>query len=183
MLLSRNPQQQQLCYLLDETLGLWWQEQMPGLCLGLALSISLAAAGRSAGMPNVNTVKSHNLIWLFALCHHHCATICHPPSPGLVTLDISSVNVINAINTVINIIIPPAALTSVAVGLIQVWLRYLCAKQTYIVKLRQGSGKERQGMVKGERWKALKPKPLPRAYIKIGCHLPTTIYPPPQPNI
>ena len=53
----------------------------------------------------------------------------------------------------------------------------------HIVKLRQGSGKERQGMVKGERWKALKPKPLPRAYIKIGCHLPTTIYPPPQPNI
>lgn len=125
MLLSRNPQQQQLCYLLDETLGLWWQEQMPGLCLGLAPSISLAAAGRSAGMLNVNTVKSHNLIWLFALCHHHCATICHPPSPGLVTLDISSVNVINAINTVINIIILPAALTSVAVGLVQVWLGYL----------------------------------------------------------
>ena len=125
MLLSRNPQQQQLCYLLDETLGLWWQEQMPGLCPGLAPSISLAAAGRSAGMLNVNTVKSHNLIWLFALCHHHCATICHPSSPGLVTLDISSVNVINAINTVINIIIPPAALTSVAVGLVQVWLRYL----------------------------------------------------------
>ena len=38
----------------------------------------------------------------------------------LVTLDISSVNVINAINTVINIIILPAALTSVAVGLVQV---------------------------------------------------------------
>ena len=109
MLLSRNPQQQQLCYLLDETLGLWWQEQMPGLCPGLAPSISLAAAGRSVGMLNVNTVKSHNLIWLFALCHHLCATICHPPSPGLVTLDISAVNVINAINAVINIIILPAA--------------------------------------------------------------------------
>ena len=47
---------------------------------------------------------------------HHLSSI----HPGLVTLDISSVNVINAINTVINIIILPAALTSVAVGLVQV---------------------------------------------------------------
>ena len=125
MVLCVNPQQLiTLCYLLNGTPGLWWHtSKCQDLCLGLAVSV--AAAGRSAGMLNVNTVKSHNLIWLFALCHHHCATICHPSSPGLVTLDISSVNVINAINAVINIIILPAALTSVAVGLVQVWFGYL----------------------------------------------------------
>ena len=49
-----------------------------------------------------------------------------------------------------------------------------------IVKLRQGSGKVRQGKARkgkdGERWKALKLKPLPRAYTKVGCH------PPPPPT-
>ena len=40
-----------------------------------------------------------------------------------------------------------------------------------IVKLRQGSGKDWQGSA---RQKALKLKPLPRAYIKVGCHLPPT---------
>ena len=39
----------------------------------------------------------------------------------------------------------------------------------FIVKLRQGSGKDRQGM-------ALKLKLLPRVYIKVGCH------PPPLPT-
>ena len=39
-----------------------------------------------------------------------------------------------------------------------------------IVKLRRGSGKGRQGMAV----KASKLKPKPRAYIKVGCHLPTT---------
>ena len=47
-----------------------------------------------------------------------------------------------------------------------------------IVKLRQGSGKVRQGKARkgkdGERWKALKLKPLPWAYIKVGCHPPPT---------
>ena len=42
-----------------------------------------------------------------------------------------------------------------------------------IVKLRQGSGKDRQGMALWR--KALKLKPLPRSYIKVGCH------PPPPP--
>ena len=38
-----------------------------------------------------------------------------------------------------------------------------------IVKLRQGSGKDRQGMaLKAKGLKA----PLPRAYIKVGCHPP-----------
>ena len=48
---------------------------------------------------------------------------------------------------------------------------------TNIVKLRQGSGKERHGMVIKRPPKALrafKLKPLPRAYIKVGCHPPTT---------
>ena len=39
-----------------------------------------------------------------------------------------------------------------------------------IVKLRQGSGKDRQGMA--VKAKASKLKPLPRAYIKVGCHPP-----------
>ena len=38
-----------------------------------------------------------------------------------------------------------------------------------------GKGQARKGKY-GERWKALKPKPLPRAYIKVGCH------PPPPPT-
>ena len=38
-----------------------------------------------------------------------------------------------------------------------------------IVKLRRGSGKDRQGMAP----KASKLKPEPRAYTKVGCHLPT----------
>ena len=42
-----------------------------------------------------------------------------------------------------------------------------------IVKLRQGSGKDRQGMALNA--KGL--KPLPRAYIKVGCHLPPTHHP------
>ena len=45
--------------------------------------------------------------------------------------------------------------------------------QYKIVKLRQGSDKVRQGKARkgkdGERWKALKLKPLPWAYIKVGC--------------
>ena len=41
-----------------------------------------------------------------------------------------------------------------------------------IVKLRQGSGKDRQEWQ--SRRKASKLKPLPRAYIKVGCHPPPT---------
>ena len=50
-----------------------------------------------------------------------------------------------------------------------------------IVKLRQGSGKGQARMGKGWplRQKASKLKPLPRAYIKVGCHLP----PPPPPDV
>ena len=44
-----------------------------------------------------------------------------------------------------------------------------------IVKLRQGSGKDWQGMAVKQ--KASKLKPLPRAYIKVGYHPPT--HPPP----
>ena len=41
-----------------------------------------------------------------------------------------------------------------------------------IVKLRRGLGKDRQGMAL--KAKGLKLEPLPRAYIKVGCHPPTT---------
>ena len=58
-------------------------------------------------------------------------------------------------------------------------IRILYLLVRYIVKLRQGSGKDRQGMApKAIFLKALKLKPLPRAYIKVGCHLPTTHHPP-----
>ena len=47
----------------------------------------------------------------------------------------------------------------------------------HIVKLRQGSGKDWQGMVTKRHLMAPNGlKPLPRAYIKVGCHLP----PPPE---
>ena len=40
----------------------------------------------------------------------------------------------------------------------------------FFVKLRQGSGKDRQGLAP----EAKGLKPLPRAYTKVGCHPPTT---------
>ena len=50
-------------------------------------------------------------------------------------------------------------------------IRILYLLVRYIVKLRQGSGKDRQGMApKAKALKALKLKPLPRAYTKVGCH-------------
>ena len=92
---------------------------------GLSPLLSLAAAGRSAACWNAECqhgeVAQFNLIICIvsSSLRHHLSSI-PIPHPGLVTLDISPVNVINAINTVINIIILPAALTSVAVGLVQV---------------------------------------------------------------
>ena len=54
-------------------------------------------------------------------------------------------------------------------------------KVVLVVKLRQGSGKGQARIDKGWqlRRKASKLKPLPRAYIKVGCHLPTTTTHPP----
>ena len=53
----------------------------------------------------------------------------------------------------------------------------LCPENNCEAQARVRQGKARKGKY-GERWTTLKPKPLPRAYIKVGCHPP----PPPPPT-
>ena len=45
----------------------------------------------------------------------------------------------------------------------------------YVLLYCEAQAKDRQGMQDGEWWKALKLKPLPKAYTKVGCHT----HPPP----
>ena len=56
--------------------------------------------------------------------------------------------------------------------------RYSCMRICHFVKLRQGSGKDRGGLVIKRPLKGHKIYPLPRAYIKIGCHHHPPTHPP-----